>query len=211
MKPELRPISGLTKDEQHVLGEINELLARGIDRFAEVIAAAAKKFMTLADATREKLKHHPNPAHAAFAASLERVAAREMHPRLAISSGLAARQIARLDYSAQEHVIEDLIPVALPNGDSIRKSFEALSRDEIAQVFDTTQKPPALRDLGGQRAWLAAKKLAEQKKARAERNTKLIVVKGKYRIANTHFFPLKDRFTMKELEAILADMKRLRA
>lgn len=209
-KLELRPLPGLSRADAETIGEINELLVRGIDRFGDVVAAAARKFMTLDEAVRAKLKAAPNPGYAWFAGALERVAAREMHPRLAIASGMAARYLAKMDYATQARAVENLLEVVLPNDDVTRKPVDQLSREETAQVFDLAADPPDIRNREAQRAWLAARKLAEARRQRQERSTKLIVVKGKYRIANSHFFPLKDRFSMRELEGILENMRRLK-
>lgn len=209
MKLELRPPPGLPSADKDLLVEINELMARGLDRFAGVVVEAARKFMQFSERGREKMRAHPNPQVAGFAAALERVAARELHPRLAMTSGWAARKLALLPFDTQEEVLTRLIPVALPDGDHINKPVDDLSREETAQVFDSTVSPPTIRTLDEQRAWMAARKLEDQRKARLERSQKLIVRQGRYRIQGTHFFPLKERFSVRELEQVLADLRRL--
>jgi hypothetical protein len=210
MKMELRPLPGISRQDQHTIEEINEILAKGVDRFAEFIRDASRKYMTLAEATREKLRTHANHHTSSFARALERVAARELHPRLAMTSGQGATTLARFDYKVQEKVVNDLVPVALPNGDHILKAFDDLSRDEVQQVFDTKVDPPEIRDIEGQKAWLAARKLELQRRARRERNEKLIVRKGSYKIQGSKFFPLKESYTARELQAIIADIERLK-
>lgn len=209
MKLELRAAPGMPAADKELLADINELMARGLDRFASVIVEAARKFIQMTDKGRERMKAHPNPQVAGFSAALERVAARELHPRLAITNGWAAKKLGEMTYDVQEEVLTRLIPVAMPDGDHVNKPVDDLSRDETAQVFDSTTQPPTLRTIEEQRAWLAAKRLAEQRLARQERNQKLIVRKGRYRIQGSHFFPIKDRFSLRELEAVLADLRRL--
>lgn len=209
MKLELRAAPGMPSADKDLLADINEIMARGLDRFATVIVEAARKFMQMTDKGREKMKGHPNPQVAGFSAALERVAAKELHPRLAITNGWAARKLGEMDIEVQAQVIENGVPLALPEDDQMRKPVDDISREETAQVFDSTARPPAIRSIEEQRAWLAAKRLDEKRLAKQERSTKLIVRKGRYRIHGSHFFPIKDRFSVRELEAVLADLRRL--
>lgn len=209
MKMDLKPLSGIKAAEQAVLEEINTILTRGASRFADAIKEAARKFMTLAESTRETLKTSGDRQRAELARSLERVAAKEMHPRLAIASCLAARHMQRMDYPTQERLIDERIPVALPNGDHVQKMFEDLSRDEVNQVFELENGVVQVRDLAGQKAWLAAKRLADAAKAKREKTTKLIVREGKWKAQNGVFYPLKERFSLRELDQIVAEMRRI--
>lgn len=212
MKLDLRPVHGLHRSDAAILEEINTILQRGAARFAEAVAQAARKYMQISEESREKLRGSEDKSRAELADALERVAAKEMHPALALTNALGARQLRRLDYETQSRYVDELIPVAVVNDgkpDILHKSVDDLKREEVAQVFALDGGSVSIRSVEEQRAWQTAKRLSDAAKAKRERSIKLIVREGKWKAENGVFYPLKQRFSLRELETIVAEMKRI--
>lgn len=214
---EVKPVRGLSAGEMAVLDAVNELLQEGIAKLTEAVKRAARKFMTLEESSREKLRAQSTKAGRDFVDALEKVAAHEMYPDLALETGWAAQHLKKLPIAEQEKWMKEGIPVFLEvkgnsKGDTIIRAPRDLSRDEISQVFETSRNPECpVRVLGvdEQRTNVAAARLVEERAARREKSTRMVVRAGRFKIEKSIFTPLKTRFTLRELEEILGEMRRL--
>lgn len=214
---DLRPVNGMATADRQAILEINEILARGANSLGKALLEAGKKFCELSDKTRERIKNHPDKERGRFAEALERVGQKALHPQLALASGFAARHLGRLSYEEQETFVQNLISVALPDGDTINMRPEDLSREQCAQVFDVDRKarrPPRVRPLPEQKAWLETIEQLRKQGRKRERDRALVVKAGRYRLENGRFFPLPAKaergFTVIELERIVGELKRLK-
>lgn len=207
----LQPVHGLSTAEKEILREINDILTDGVHRLGEAVRRAATKWITLPEKTREKLKAHPDPQRVKLMENLERVAANSLHPDLAVLDSNAARYAARLPPPEQKKVVEDMLPVAMPDDKPRFVSIRDMGRDETRQVFELNGAGARIRTVEEQETWLGQQKQRERAQRQRERDRQLVVRGGRYKIDNGKvWFNPKRAFRLRDLELVIAELKRLR-
>lgn len=191
------------KDVESIMADINGAYDR--------IRRAGKRYITLGDDTKERLRELTPPSMVSIWDRLEQVGVGLLHPQLVIAEGTGAKYLAKLPIDQQEHYLKNRFEIAIPGNDSLMVDVEEMSLDQRRQVFAVSGESIKVRSLSEQRAWLAdQKKKHDIEEERRSKQTK-INRPGLWEIKNRKAYIDPDKaesgLTAKEVERIRKDLK----